>query len=76
MAKPADLKPTETSPAPSPPGKIRGRVLGRRIGMTLCAVFGLAVAIGPGVEGSQRILGALFFLACGLPVLWMVLRRR
>ena len=44
--------------------------------MTLCAVFGLAVAVGPGVEGSQRLLGLLFFLACGLPVLWMVLRRR
>jgi hypothetical protein len=59
-----------------PPGKGHARLLGRRVGMTLCAIFGLAVALGPGVQGSQRLLGLLFFLACGLPVLWSVLRRR
>ena len=73
-----DPDPAETSPepVPDPPGTSRGRILGRRIGMTLCAAFGLAVALGPGVQGSQRLLGAFFFLACGVPVLWGVLRRR
>lgn len=59
----------------SPSGNPK-QVLGRRIGMTLCAVFGLAVALGPGVEPGQRVLGWLFFLACGIPVLWALLWRR
>lgn len=43
--------------------------------MGLCAVFGLAVALGPGVEPGQRLLGLGFGLACGLPVAWAVFRR-
>ncbi len=63
-------------PAAVPPTRSREQILGRRIGMGVCAAFGLAVALGPGVEPSQRLLGLLFGLACGLPVARAVWRRR
>ncbi len=58
-----------------PPTRNREQILGRRIGMALCALVGLAVAVGPGIGRGQRILGLGFFLACGLPVWWNMRRR-
>lgn len=65
----------EPPPKPLPAHKSREQILGRQIGMSICAVMGLAVALGPGVERGQRLLGFIFFLACGAPVLWKMLRR-
>ncbi len=64
------------NPVPPPPGKTPVQALGQRIGMGICVLFGILVAVGPGVEKSQRILGLLFALACGVPLLWVVLRNR
>ena len=63
-------------PPPPPPGKTPAHALGQRIGMGLCVLFGVLVAVGPGVERSQRILGLLFALACGIALGWKVWRNR
>ena len=63
-------------PTPLPPGKTPAQALGQRIGIGLCVLLGLLVAMGPGVQKGQRILGVLFALACGILLMWKVMRNR
>jgi hypothetical protein len=59
-----------------PPIRTPEALIGRLIGMAICAIGGLVIVFVPNFSVGQRIYGLILFLLFGIPLLIMLFRHK